>query len=104
MQSDRERERDEITAPGLLTVFLFVQPRNQNYRDGLVPGPFRGFDNMQKVKVGFISKQFSTMELPIEFHGGFLVIFHQKLCRWERDEITVMGWITCASTPSAVEQ
>ena len=60
---------------------------------------------MQKVKVGFISKQFSIMELPIEFHGGFLVIFHQKLCRArERDEITVMGWITFASTPSAVEQ
>ena len=32
-----ERERDEFIAYGLLTVFLFVQPRNQNYRDGLVP-------------------------------------------------------------------
>jgi len=65
---------------------------------------------MQKVKVGFISKQFSTMELPIEFHGGFLVIFHQKLCRWEiRDEITEMGWFRGSSlrvliTPSALKQ
>jgi hypothetical protein len=32
-----ESGRDEISAPGLYTVLLFVQPRNQNYRDGLVP-------------------------------------------------------------------